>query len=335
MWRFLFLLILAIPAQAAELPPVPLYKTFGRWIVACDNARRCEARGFDEDTRADLRIIRDAGAATPTATFSWDKLPAPAALRLDGHPLALPTPPWISNKTDETLSTTDPAAIATFIATIRNGQRITTAANPAAAIPLQGLVAALLLVDAVQGRPGTPTALVAPRGNNGVPGAPGLPGRPRWNPAPALPKAETKSLIAATTRQAAAALRANDCDFRGHDEAFALDATHAVVFLSCAVAAYQGHELVYVAPRQGGTAIPFTTRLPVVAAIEGDLGDPSFDAATGTMSTASKGRGLADCGQSASWIWSNGAFQLTSLSYLNPCGGASPGDWPTLYRTAP
>jgi hypothetical protein len=334
MRRFLFLLILATPAQAADLPAVPLYKTFGRWIVACDNVRRCEARGFDEYTRADLRIIRDAGPATPTVTFSWDELPAPAALRLDGQPLALPTPPWTANKADETLATSDPAAIATFIATIRNGQRITTAANPAAGIPLQGLVAALL-VDAVQGRPGTPTALVAPRGDNGVPGAPGLPSRPHWNPAPALSPTESKSLIAATTRQAAAVLRANDCDFRGHDEAFALDAAHAVVFLSCAVAAYQGHELVYIAPRRGGSPIPFNSTPPVLPPIHGDLGDPAFDPATGTLSTVAKGRGLADCGQSASWVWFHGGFQLTNLSYLDPCGGANPGDWPDLYRTAP
>jgi hypothetical protein len=344
MRRFLFLLILATPAQAADLPAVPLYKTFGRWIVACDNVRRCEARGFDEYTRADLRIIRDAGPATPTVTFSWDELPAPATLRLDGQPLALPTPPWTANKADETLATSDPAAIATFIATIRNGQRITTAANPAAGIPLQGLVAALLLVDAVQGRPGTPTALVAPRGNNGVPGAPGLPGKPAWHPATALTTAETAAVIEKAQRSEAFRDQNKDavCTSQGvplpPPEAFALQPDRALVLEQCGLAPYNQGIIAIITPRDDKAPEPFKASLPLLGreegTVNGSLFNGGFDPKTGTLSTAYRGRALSDCGYSARWIWSNGAFQLSEFAMLGPCGGAKLGDWPILYRTA-
>ena len=61
--------------------------------------------------------------------------------------------------------------------------------------------------------------------------------------------------------------------------------------------------------------------------------DPEFDPATGILSTTSKGRGLADCGSSESWVWSRGAFRITALNYQDLCGGTAPGDWPPLVRT--
>ena len=61
--------------------------------------------------------------------------------------------------------------------------------------------------------------------------------------------------------------------------------------------------------------------------------EASFDPASGTLSSGSKGRGLADCGSSEEWVWSGGAFRLKSLNHQEQCGGTSAGDWPPLYRT--
>ena len=61
--------------------------------------------------------------------------------------------------------------------------------------------------------------------------------------------------------------------------------------------------------------------------------DPDFDPASGTLSSTSKGRGIADCGSNESWVWSGGAFRLKALDYQGMCGGTDPGNWPTLYRT--
>ena len=64
-----------------------------------------------------------------------------------------------------------------------------------------------------------------------------------------------------------------------------------------------------------------------------DMVDPEFGPATGTLSTTSKGRELADCGSTEAWTWSMAAFQLRTLAFQDQCGGAEPGDWPTLFRS--
>lgn len=347
--------LLALPA-AAPPPAVPLYKSFGRWFVACDNIRSCEARGFDEVTRADLRVIRDAGPAAPAnlvlsvAEGALDR----GALRLDGAPLDLSGPAWTSaggGPDSATLSTSDPQAIAAFIAAARNAHALTLdppATSPGGApaasapsddasprlVPLDGFTAALLLMDAVQGRPSTPTALIAPAGPGRPPPAPPLPPAPAWvRPAP-LTAAEARTLVARA--RGLSSPEFGTCPLTGPADVAALDAAHAIAIRSCYLAAYQSSSLVVIFPRRGGGAPrPVHLTLPGVpgdSAQGPDMVEPSFDPATGQLSTAAKGRGLGDCGLMASWTWSGGAFRLTSLAYQDQCGGAEPGDSPVLFR---
>jgi hypothetical protein len=91
----------------------------------------------------------------------------------------------------------------------------------------------------------------------------------------------------------------------------------------------------FIVPRQGGAPVPFDTRLPVLDVIDEKLGDVTFDGKTGTLTNRSRGAGLANCGWSAAWVWSTGAFHLASLTYQRACGGTSVDDWPSLFRTAP
>ena len=129
------------------------------------------------------------------------------------------------------------------------------------------------------------------------------------------------------------------CDQTGAPEVHPLDATKAIAIRACELFAYQGSSVVYVLPRNGtGPAQPVVLPLPGLPKDGGDpagpeMTDPSFDPATGRLSTSAKGRGLADCGMSAVWIWSEAAFHLISLSFQDQCGGSAPGDWPTLFRT--
>ncbi len=337
--RYLLLLIAAatLLGAATPLPPVPVYRQFGRWLVACDNTRACIAKGFDEVTRAELDLTRMAGEAKPSLTLSAEAPIDAAALRLDNKPLALSAPAWVTQ--DGVLSTSDPAAVDAFVAAVRNGDMITLDAAPSKddqprTVPLDGFTAALLLIDAVQGRPGTPTALIAARGAAVAPPATALPPAPRWTAPPPLTSGETKRL----TIQAGS-LRSptfDPCDVHDAPEVYALDAANALAIRPCYLAAYQGSSVVAILPRQGGASRPVTLTLPGVPghATDGpDMVDPAFDPSSGTLSTVSKGRGLADCGSSEAWIWSGGAFRLKSLSYQDQCGGTEAGDWPTLYRT--
>ena len=41
---------------------------------------------------------------------------------------------------------------------------------------------------------------------------------------------------------------------------------------------------------------------------------------------------MADCGQSAEWVFDGVQFRVDSFNRLDRCGGGPPGDWPTLYR---
>ena len=85
--------------------------------------------------------------------------------------------------------------------------------------------------------------------------------------------------------------------------------------------------------RQGGPAVPFAPDLPTVKERSAVWTEGRYNPDTGVFSMSAKGRGFADCGFSASWIWSAGVFRLSSMNAQPLYGGAQPGDWPALYRT--
>lgn len=324
-------------AAAAPLPGVPVYREFGRWLVACDNTRACVTRGFDETTRAELDLTRAAGDAPATLAFSAESPVVADTIRIDGKPFAFKAPAWSTQ--GGAPGTSNPAAVAAFIAVAREAHTVTLDASPAAddqprTVPLDGFSAALLLVDAVQGRPGTPTALIAPRGSADPPAGPPLPTAPRWVNPPTLTPLETRRF-----RLQAEHLRSpsfDTCDVKDPPEIYPLDAAHALAIRPCYLAAYQSSSVVAVLSRTGGPVMPVTLALPGLPhdASDGpDMVDPSFDPASGVLSSTSKGRGLADCGSEESWVWNNGGFRIKALDYQGMCGGTEPGDWPPLYRT--
>jgi hypothetical protein len=317
------------------LPTVPLYEQFGDWPIACDNGRRCEARGLGPG-RTEIRIRRDAGNAPAILTLAVRQTPPPTSVQIGDEQIALAAPDWTA-RVDEDVSkmtTTEPQQVAAFLAHAKAGKAATFPSGDTA--PLDGLAAALRRMDIVQGREGTPTALIAAKGSRPIPPAPPLPPRPLWQPIAPLADGEAGPLIVAATRRAANATKSSgNCDTIEQDEAHALSTSQALVTLSCPVNAYQGEAYVFIVPRQGGAPLPFDTRLPVLDVIDEKLGDVTFDDKTGTLTNRSRGAGLANCGWSAAWVWSTRAFQLTSLTYQRACGGTSIDDWPSLFRTAP
>lgn len=333
----LLLLPAATPMPAAPLAEVPVYRTFGRWFVACDNTRTCVARGFADYTRAQLELSRRAGISPATLALSAERKIVAGDVRLDGAPVAFPAPAW--SMTDGTLTTRDPAAITAFITAVRDARTLTLDRDRPKdelplTVPLDGFTAALLLVDAVQGRPGTPTALIAAKGTAAPPTAPPLPPALRWVVPPALTRMERQRL----TQQAAQLPSKffDTCNVSDPSQVYALDAVDAIAIRPCFMAAYQGSSVVAILPRAGGRPRPATGPRPGMPHPEAgrtDMVDPEFDPATGILFSNSKGRGMADCGSSEAWVWSDGGFRLQSLNYLGQCGGTESGDWPPLYRT--
>ncbi|QFS40175.1 DUF1176 domain-containing protein [Burkholderia cepacia] len=334
---------LAASAAPAREPGAPSYDTYKSWLVACDNGLTCEAKGLANggETGADLRFIRSAGpngvltvrlsVATNTSINLDD-------LRVDDAPLRLDDSAW-SEKFDDgiaTLSTTRPAAVAAFVSRLRNGTKLQFGEDAGAYVPLDGMVAALLRIDDRQGRIGGTTALIrkGPAPASQVTPAPSLPVVPKRKITPQLSDQEEEHLIARVKRIRDASSCEENASRYLHEAAYALDKHNALVFLPCIMGAYQGSSDVFIAPRIGGGK-PEPVKLPIP---EGGFSDPSlvepdFDPATGTLSTFGKGRGLADCGFQASWIWGGHAFRMSTVSQQKTCGGVQGGDWPTLYRS--
>ncbi|WP_423381928.1 DUF1176 domain-containing protein [Burkholderia sp. LMG 32019] len=334
---------LVASAALAQEPSTPSYDTYKSWLVACDNGLTCEAKGLANggETGADLRFIRAAGpngTLTVRLSVATDTSINLDDLRVDDAPLRLDDSAWRA-KLDNgiaTLSTTRPAAVAAFVSRLRNGTKLQFGEDASAYVPLDGMVAALLRVDDRQGRIGGTTALIrkGPAPASQVTPAPPLPVVPERKIASQLSDQEEERLIARAKRIRDASSCEENASQYLHETAYALDKSKALVFLPCIMGAYQGSSDVFIAPRIGGGK-PEPVKLPIP---EGGFSDPSltepyFDPATGTLSTFGKGRGLADCGYQASWIWDGHAFRMSAESQQKTCGGVQGGDWPTLYRS--
>ncbi|QTD94578.1 DUF1176 domain-containing protein [Burkholderia anthina] len=337
------------PLVTEAAPPLevsaPSYGTYKSWLVACDNGLTCEAKGFADggETGADLRFIRAAGphgAIEARLNVVTDASIDLADLRVDGAPLRLDESAWSVNidhaNNIATLSTTQPEAVAAFVSRLRNGTKLQVASDASTYIPLDGMVAALLRIDDRQGRVGSVTALIrkGPAPASQATPAPPLPVVRTRKIVSQLSKQEEKSLIARTKRIQDASRCEQNASRYLEEAAYALDARQALVLLPCIMGAYQGSSDVFIVPRVGGgTPEPIKLRDPAGGVMDSLLTEPGFDPATGTLSTAAKGRGLADCGFRAEWIWDGHAFQISAASRQTTCGGIEPGDWPTLYRS--
>ena len=343
-------------APAATPDIQPLYRQLRDFTVACDNGLRCEILGVsdDGDFGLVLRLRRDAGhdGGQRLRLESQGGAVMADALRLDGtvHP-ALQALPWQVDDAD-VLVLDDGPSIARFIDLVGDGTRLTSGdgdGDGARTLSLAGLRAALLLVDEQQQRLDTPDAWQrrGERDTAAVPAAPALP-RPVAAPAPPpLSDADAARLVRTVREASADVLRDADCDapregfdIREQDEAQPLDATHALVLTACFSGAYQTSSLVFRVGRDGSDITRIVPPSPphlddVKATPEfALLTNAGYDPATATLSHFAKGRGLADCGESAYWVFDGTRLVLGGYTALRRCGGVAPGDWPTLWRSA-
>ncbi|KQM79715.1 DUF1176 domain-containing protein [Xylophilus sp. Leaf220] len=345
---------LSVFAAQAAAPAVPAYREFKDWIVACDNVRRCEARlapAAGDTLPMRLSVAREAGpAGAVDLDLAGEKPLTSDALRLDGTALAGADRPaaagsaWTTDGEGSYRLQGEPA--------LKLARRLDQARQMAVQQPdgplqlsLDGLAAALLFIDDVQGRVGTATALHQP-GTGPAAQVPAAPALPVVQAAAAPPPLADAQAFAAAVRTRNAALVARKCDApRGaadaaaSDDAMPLTGADALVLLQCWSGAYQSAALVLRVPRSA----PQQARPVALPEVPGGLpagknDDPSvateafYDPATATLSSFAKGRGIGDCGIARSWVFDGTAFQPASRDEQRRCAG-SPGDWPALYRT--
>ena len=123
------------------------------------------------------------------------------------------------------------------------------------------------------------------------------------------------------------------------DSAEPLTGADALVLLTCWSGAYQSSLLLLRAPRNAPGQAQLAVLPPAPGAPKPDpdddpavLAEADYSPKDATLSTSAKGRGMADCGVAAQWVFDGRSFQPSSYDYQERCSGA-PGDWLPLYRT--
>ena len=326
-------LVMAGAAQAAGT------KTVKDWTAVCSNIGDCAAFGFsaeDADPGAFLKIERQAGpAAQPQVAIVFDvgdKQPTQDwTLTLDGKPIAGLGPVRAVGSEAGARATLPAAAAARLIDALRNGQslELNAGGKSLGSVSLAGSAATLLWVDDQQGRVGTVTALTkkgaTPAASVHARGAP-----PLIRPAPpasqaGLPKHAPKAL----------AKGAEDCDPASDpDDTIARLAPGVVLWgPQCEGGAYNSVNVFFVGDEHAAhvTRVKFPEAPGAGQASDDSLMNVGFDAPSQTLSSFSKGRGIADCGSTESWVWDGKAFQMAHEEIMPECRGVPPDDWPALF----
>lgn len=340
----LFVALAASSASAAE--QVPLYSNLKDWLVACDNTRQCTAISNAAEHEADatptwsLSVSREAGPEGTLHVGVFSYIEASGQPLLDGQPLQIKLQPGqLTEGSVSEVYSAQGADAEALIAELRNGQRLLLpTAYGNAVTSLNGMSAALLLMDSVQGRLGTTTALLR-KGNapaSSVPAAPAAPPAPTWQAPTALSDADSKRVLDAVREAMHSDWQPEMYeDGLPEGQAFALSEHEALVILKTGCGAYNCAYSLYQAPIDQ----PQQARKARIARVPGmtDLqpnGSVEFDPASGELSSYALGMGMGGCGVTQRWRYDGQGFALTHAAMLGTCIGLDSAYWPVLWRTA-
>ncbi|SLM61408.1 MULTISPECIES: DUF1176 domain-containing protein [Dickeya] len=327
--------------------PAPVQKVFRHWQVTCNNLNDCDIRNNDPYLRVTLK--REAGAQGKIS-LDFDLADKRQALYLDGARFALAQPAWQTDEEEGAfyVHTEQLDVIQQFVQAAKNARRLTLSeasaqgSNQDESISLNGLNAALLLVDERQGRLDNRSALLKV-GNGDVSQVPAAPIGQEIHPAYTQPPPLTngKALINAVIKAKKTLLEEEDCglskEARQLSEAEPLTHDLALVMLNCGVGAYQSSSLLFITPRnnpQAAQLLELTRPIRPLNSREEKIRwftEADYDPESGMLYHSVKGRGIADCGESGQWVFDGKTFQLVAYNYQPECNGGQPGDWPSVW----
>jgi hypothetical protein len=332
--------LLLVVAAKVIVAPVPEGATFGNWTAACDNARHCEAIGLpsvDGNETEGVLYMERGPAPDARPKVEINNLTEPnferVRLRIDGRDV-----PFRFDRDGFVVG--DGGALLAAVVTARKIEVIDANSKTIGTIPVKGASAALRWVDDRQKRVGTVTAIVAKGGGpaSSVPLPPPLPRIVQ----PPESKAPPRKLRPADIK-AIKSLADGACDDDVKDvETYRLDAHHSVGIIGCMMGAYQGASLVVLIDETGHWNPASMEQPRRIDPVDGKANPVDFYFLTGAyydpdsrlLGMESKGRGLADCGESATWAWDGKMFRLASFQALDECRGAPPGLWLSRWQTA-
>ncbi|QHM72805.1 DUF1176 domain-containing protein [Mixta intestinalis] len=322
----------------------PVQRIFREWQVTCNNLNDCDIRNTDENMR--IVIWHQAGpngeVALDIMSFDADKA---QGVWLDGkrwdHAIARSDAD--ENNDYASVHSNDLGDIQALIAAAKNALTLSLTSDNDVTASLSGLNAALLFVDDRQGRLNNQTALL----KTGDVSADNVPPRPSAVPPIPVPQVvplnNAPALIKSVINSQQAILKQEECEPSEEDvtrsEAQPLDAQHALVMVNCGMGAYQSSSVLFITPRSAPEqAKQLTLPLP----LKDEEGQPNsvswftnagYDPHRGELFHSARGRGIADCGESAIWRYDGEGFRLISYNSQPSCDGGEPGDWPSVWAT--
>ncbi len=318
------------------------------WVVGCDNTRRCEAQGYasDGEQPAAITVTRDAGPArTPVVSFVYDPFDdrvldprmwkvQPLTVEAGTLRFHLQAEPGAHG------ATVPPGHVRALISRALDLDELRLSMGDMGdkrwSVSLAGAKAALLKMDELQGRVGTPGALVhkGSRAEAAVPN-PAAPPAPR----PArLPETTQRDRDLEPRIRAVLPHDTSDCPHFDPTERLSLvirvTPTSLLVSHVCWRGAYQWGGRLWQVDDQP----PFRVRpvgLPGPSGEDAELlvGE-SILASSNELRIhhAAKSRGIGDCYVSREWIWTERGFALLNAAE-SVCKGFAGGLPITLWRT--
>jgi hypothetical protein len=291
------------------------------WELACDNTRTCRAAGYQsEDGKSDpvsILLTRPAGPATEVGidlrVGGEDEVKGPLRLKVG--------PVDIAGLAGDPARLQPEQARRLLPELLRNEQAAVTAAGGKRwTVSLAGLNAVLLKMDEIQGRLGTPSALIRRGGKAESSVPPGLPIPVVTAVLPAKPRPTDAALGATIFPSLDLRQAKEDCNPSqplNADAAMIERLTEAsvLVSLSCGTGAYNEMNFLWIANDKAPHA-------PRAVKAHGE-----FNPADGSVSAFYKGRGVADCGSIETAHFDGKDFVRSTEAGDSLCRGFGGGAW--------
>ncbi|HBT14322.1 MAG TPA: DUF1176 domain-containing protein [Erwinia persicina] len=345
--KWLWLLSLSYLASAQAQP---LQKTFSDWQITCNNLNSCEVRSIPGNNGLAMTLERDAGSGAP-AQLRIDygnrysgPLPGGALrdnLLLDGRRLRLDLKHW--QVEPHHLLTMHAISIDEFLAQVMDAGTLQLLYRADAVIGMRGLKEALMLMDEIQGRVNSSSALIQ-RGNDAPGHVPPAPPMPQISAPPRMPQALTHEESSGLIDFGTWRVNSDSCSLdplRREVSVSPLSDDKALLLVSCEMGAYNVIDLAFEVTRTAPyvsksitLTLPFS--LPDRSDNNLELVNADFDAARGELLTFSKDRGLGDCGVATRWQYNGREFVLAEYAQEKTCDAWHSSDqWPVLWESQP
>lgn len=287
------------------------------WSLVCDNTRTCRAAGYQSETSdsdpVSLQLVREAGPGIPVHAEL-----AVASDKPHTGPLSLQVGTWGASRWVGNPAPVPAEQVLPLLQHMLKAEGAEVRANGVRwTLSLSGLNAVLLKMDEVQGRVGTPGALIR-RGKK--PETDVLASVPAPEVAPVKPVAARRSdaaLLPAILALVDKSVVDEACppDMPRDTQLFRLTGSKLLLSIGCMAGAYNTQTLLWLTNDRP----PHAPRLLDV--------DGEFDPASGEVHASQKIRGLGDCWHVKSWQFDGVGFALTSERVDPLCRGFAGGAW--------